>query len=93
MPKKEKLAKIAEAGKNERLKELGKAVNDYLTDLNDDKLKVRIKESTLHAILRILTKYFLNYKFTELKGLFNVTEDEVRQLGYTIQDGFVELKK
>ena len=75
MPHKVKLIKIADAGKNERLKELGTSINDYLKDLKEEKLTVRVKESTLQAILKTLTKYFLNYKFTDLKGLFNVTED------------------
>ena len=54
---------------------------------------MRVKESTLSAILKTLTKYFLNYKFSELKGLFNVSEEEVKQLGYNIQNGYIELKK
>ena len=54
---------------------------------------MRVKESTLSAILKTLTKYFLNYKFSDLKDLFNVSEEEVRQLGYNIRNGYVELKK
>ena len=54
---------------------------------------MRVKESTLNAILKVLTKYFINYKYADLKILFNVTEDEVRQLGFNIQGGFIELKK
>ena len=54
---------------------------------------MRVKESTLSAILKTLTKYFLNYKFSDLKDLFNVSEEEVRQLGYNIQNGYIELKK
>ena len=52
-----------------------------------------MKESTLNAILRMLTKYFINYKYADLKILFNVTEDEVSQLGFNVQAGFIELKK
>ena len=52
-----------------------------------------MKESTLNGILRVLTKYFINYKYADLKILLNVTEDEVRQLGFNIQGSFIELKK
>ena len=68
-------------------------MEEYLGEIKDGKLKVRVKESTLNAILRTLTKYFINYKYSDLKILFNVTEDEVRQLGFNIQGGFIELKK
>jgi hypothetical protein len=40
-----------------------------------------------------LSKYFVNYKFSDLKTLFSVSEDDVQQLGYTIREGYIETKQ
>lgn len=86
---KDKLFKIAETGSKEQLKELGTAVKDYLQILTDPQLRLRIKEGTVHSILKILSKYFINFSFTNLKSLIDATEDEVKQLGYNIEGGYV----
>ena len=90
---KPKLAKIAEAGTAEKMKELGVAIEDYLRDVKDGHVKQRIREATLNAYLKMLSKYFINYKYTDLKALFNCSEDDIRQLGYTVKDGFIETKR
>ena len=56
-------------------------------------MKLRIKEATTHAILRILSKNFVNYKLSNLNALFPTNEEEVRQIGYNARDGYVELKR
>ena len=75
------------------MKELGAAVSAYLGEIKDDRLKLRIREATTQAILRILSKNFLNYKLGDLNGLFATNDEEVRQLGFNVNDGYVELKR
>lgn len=76
----------------EKLKELGVAANVYISKTEDANLKERLRETTLHSILKILSKYFVNYKYTDLKVLFNASEEDIRHLGFTITEGFIEMK-
>ena len=80
-------------GKVEKIKELIVAVNEFIAVLKSDQLKQRIKEATLHSTLKILSKYFVNFKYDDFKKLTNGSEKEVIQLGYAIRDGYIETKK
>ena len=72
---------------------MGSAIIAYLGEVTDGQIKARIREATTHAILRILSKNFLNYKLSDLNALFPTNEEEVKQLGYNVKDAFIELKR
>ena len=88
-----KLSEIATAGSSESLMQLGVAIKSYLSVLTDNQLKERIREATLQAILKILSKYFTNYSCTDLNIIWETTQDNLTELGFKIDSGYIELKR
>ena len=73
--------------------QLGVAIKSYLSVLTDNQLKERISEATLQAILKILSKYFTNYSCTDLNIIWETTQDNLTELGFKIDSGYIELKR
>ena len=47
----------------------------YITGLQNKREFVRIKEATLLNIIKMLSKYYRNYKFSDLKGIMDTKEE------------------
>ena len=61
--------------------------------MKEEPLKERIKEATTEAILKILSKYYINFSFQELKSIYDTSEEKIKELGYEIVSGYIQLKQ